>query len=136
MKSSGKTPSATSRAPPKWWRSASPATTTTKAALRLWKSVSRCSPERRVSGLSLHLQAGRLHHLGPFRGLVGDELAEFRRAHRHHLAAELVEALFELRIGQHRIDGGVEFFDDFGRHAFRPADAVPHRHLVARHGFA
>ena len=48
-KSSRKNPSATSRAPPKWWRSASPATTTTKAAPPSWKSASRSLPAREGS---------------------------------------------------------------------------------------
>src|SRR5271169_6399681 len=106
MKSSGKTPSAMSRAPPKWWRSASPATTTTKVAPPLWKSASRCLPEpNRTSSpgrapASLYLQAGRLHHHGPFRGFVGDEMAELGRAHRHRFTAEVVEARLELRFCQ------------------------------------
>src|ERR1700733_15484075 len=98
----------------RWWRLATPAATSRKAAPPSWKSASRCSPaleHKCWTTASLRFHASEFHHLGPFRRLVGDELAEFGRAHRHWLAAEFVEARRKRRLGQHGVDGGIELVD-------------------------
>src|SRR5437764_835503 len=46
------TPSATSRVVPRWWSSASPATTSSRAGARSWRSANRHSPELRGNGVA------------------------------------------------------------------------------------
>jgi len=60
--------------------------------------------------------------LPPFRGFVGDELAELGGRHGHRNAANVGEPRPDLRIGETRIDLLVELVDHVGRRARRCAD--------------
>ena len=60
-----------------------------------------------------HRNPGKFNHLAPFFGLVGDEPAEFGRAHRFWDAADLGQAGDQFRIRQRFADGLVEDVDDF-----------------------
>src|SRR5215813_5659222 len=63
-----------------------------------------CAPLLSGDEQSLHRKIGSLYHLGPFRGVIREELAEFgwRRGHRD--AAELGELGLHLWIGERRRD--------------------------------
>src|ERR1700736_492068 len=61
---------------------------------------------------SLRLDAGELHHLGPFLGFRGDEIAEVGgRAQKRH-RAEVGETLLERGIGEAGNGLAAELFDD------------------------
>src|SRR5262249_3836381 len=68
----------------------------------------------RIAG-SLRLDAGRLDHLGPFLGFVGNELAKIGGRARERRAAEVGEPCFHVRVCEGRVDLFVEFLDDLGR---------------------
>src|SRR6266545_8160371 len=70
----------------------------------------------RVSG-SVRLDACELHHLCPFLGFLGDELAELDRRHWHSFASQIGKARFHLGIGETGIDFLVEPGDDVDRRA-------------------
>src|SRR5215510_11574354 len=53
---------------------------------------------------SLRLDAGRLDHLGPFLGFVGNELAKIGGRARECRAAEVGEPCFHVRICEGRVD--------------------------------
>src|SRR5690242_10764524 len=65
-----------------------------------------------VPARSLRLDAGELHHLGPFLGFRRHQFAEIggRAEERHR--AEVGEALLEGGIGEARLDFAVELLDD------------------------
>src|ERR1700730_14635474 len=65
--------------------------------------------------VSLRLDAGKLYHLAPFFGFVGDQLAELSRHPRQRRAADIGEARPHLGVGESRVDLPVERVDDLGR---------------------
>jgi hypothetical protein len=73
---------------------------------------------------SLGLDIGCLDHLGPLRDIVGDELSQFGRRHRHRRPAEFDETCLKLGIGEARIDLPVQRGDDLGRRVPGRTDAV------------
>src|SRR5262249_61887783 len=81
---------------------------------------------------SLRLEVGGPDDLAPFRGFVGDKLAELGRRSRQRRAAEVSKTGLHLRVVESRVDLLVELVDDLGRRGPRYAEAVPITHLVAR----
>lgn len=65
------------------------------------------------------LDAGELYHFRPLGGFINDDLVEFIRCHRHLHAAEIDQALVNLRIGDRGADSLVELRDDRRGSAFQ-----------------
>src|SRR5215510_319814 len=82
---------------------------------------------------SLRLRTRELHHLGPLLGLLGHVLPELGGRAGNERRSHAGEPLFHGRIGEDRIDGGIELVDDLGGRAFRRTEAIPRTRLVARH---
>src|SRR5262245_1909789 len=82
---------------------------------------------------SLGLRAGELHHLGPLFGFLGHVLPELGGRASNERRAHAVEPLLRGRVGEDRVDGGVELVDDLDGRAFRRTEAVPRTCLVTRH---
>src|SRR5262249_53554953 len=61
---------------------------------------------------SFWLDAGELDHLGPFLGLIGDELAEIGRRTGEHGATKLGKPRLDLGIGECGVGLPVELVDD------------------------
>src|SRR5262245_24436976 len=74
---------------------------------------------------SLRLDVRELHHLAPFLGFLGDQLAELDRRSWQGRTAEVSEAGLHLRVVESRVDLLVELLDDLGRRGLRCADAEP-----------
>src|SRR3977135_2336798 len=83
---------------------------------------------------SIHRHAREFHHLAPFLGLIGDELAELRRRHRFWGGADFGQPRHQFWILQRFADGLVESFHDLGRRALWRRDAVEADRLESRHG--
>src|SRR5205807_2643006 len=66
---------------------------------------------------SLHLDVGRLDHLGPLFGFFNDELSEIGRRARDYDAAKIDEPRLDLGIGKGRVALLVDCGDDLGRRA-------------------
>ena len=82
------------------------------------------------------LDAGKLDHLRPFLGFVGDQFSEFGGCHRHRYNAQTDKVSFDFGIGHNGIDRAVELFDNFVGGVLGGNDTVPTARLVARHRFA
>jgi hypothetical protein len=78
----------------------------------------------------------KLDHRGPFLGLGSDEFAQIRRRALIRHAPQRRVPRSHIRIGQDRIDPGVELLDDLDWRALRRADAPRCAGLVTRHEFA
>src|SRR5262245_64942781 len=61
---------------------------------------------------SFWLDAGELNHLGPFLGLIGDELAEIGRRTGEHGTTKLGKPRLDLGIGECGVGVPVELVDD------------------------
>src|SRR6202040_802045 len=64
---------------------------------------------------SIRFDAHKLHHLAPFLGFVGNELAKIGGRARKHRAAQVGKPCPELGIGKASIDLLVELHDDLCR---------------------
>src|SRR5258708_14747852 len=80
---------------------------------------------------SLRLDASELHHLGPFLGFVGDELAKVGGRERERVATQVGKPRLDLGIGEASVDLLVELVDDLGRRGPRCADGEPTARLRA-----
>src|SRR5262249_62173321 len=80
---------------------------------------------------SLRLDAGKLDHLAPLLGFVGDEFPEFSGGHKCRLEAHVEEAHLHLRIGNDCVDLVVEPVNNVGGRIFRGANTLPTARLVA-----
>src|SRR5262245_27265013 len=81
---------------------------------------------------SFWLDAGELDHLGPFLGLIGDELAEIGRRTGEHGATKLRKPPLDIGIGECGIGLPVELVDDGRGRSLGCAEAPPVAVLVAR----
>ena len=77
------------------------------------------------------LDAGKLDHLRPFLGFVGDQFSEFGGCHRHRYNAQTDKVSFDFGIGHNGIDRAVELFDNFVGGVLGGNDTVPTARLVA-----
>src|SRR5262249_1759468 len=82
---------------------------------------------------SIPFDAHKLHHVAPFLGFVGNELAKIGGRARKHRAAQVGKPRPELGIGKASIDLLVELRDDLCRRILGCAEAIPIARLVARH---
>src|SRR6266478_3942240 len=90
---------------------------------------------RNSEAVSLRLAAGELDHLGPFFGLVGDELAEIgRRAGKRH-CPEVRKPRLQHGIGEASIDLPIEPLDDCEGRILRHAEPEIAARLIARNEF-
>src|SRR3954468_8344595 len=78
----------------------------------------------RLLSPSVHRDSGEFHHLAPLFGLVGHQLAEFRRRHRLRDAADVGKSCDQLGILERLAYGLVENVDDLRRRALRGGDAI------------
>jgi hypothetical protein len=83
----------------------------------------------------LRLDVRKFHHLAPFLGFFGDQLAEIGGRARKCSGAQLGKPRLHLGIGKSRVDLLVELLHDLGRRGPRCADAVPGARLETRHKF-
>src|SRR5262249_17841812 len=83
---------------------------------------------------SFWLDAGELDHLGPFLGLIGDELTEIGRRTGEHGATKLGKPRLDLGIGECSVALPVELVDDGRGRSLGRAEAPPVAVLVAPHG--
>src|SRR5262245_38474911 len=81
---------------------------------------------------SFWLDAGELDHLGPFLGLIGDELAEIGRRTGEHGATKLGKPRLDLGIVECGVGLPVELVDDGRGRSLGRAEAPPVAVLVAR----
>src|SRR5262249_40484162 len=77
-----------------------------------------------------------LHHLAPFLGVVGDELAEVGRRAGEHLSAQVGNTSLQLGIGEPRIDLLIKLSEDLGRPFFGRTKANPLARLETAHEIA
>ena len=87
-------------------------------------------------GSSFWLDIRSFNHLGPFLGLVGDELAEVGRRTRNRNAAQIGEPRLHRGVGEARVDLLVDLVDDLGRRTRPCGQAVPAAYLIARYELA
>src|SRR5712664_3291386 len=81
-------------------------------------------------GSLIHRHAGELHHLAPFFGLFGDELAVCGRRHWLGDAANLGETGRQLGVFQGLVDRPVEDVDDLRRRVLWRGHAIEHARLI------
>ena len=97
----------------------------------------RCGPGmtvtvQAVTVILLRLQAREFHHLAPFFGLVGDELAEVLRRAFEQRPAHLNQPPSDLGIAQAVLDRLIQTGDDLSRGGLWSDHAVPIRNFIAR----
>ena len=87
--------------------------------------------ERRRAPGSPRFDVGRVDHLAPFLGFVGDEPSEIGGRAAKHGAAQIGEPCLDPGVRESRGDLFVEFVDDFGRRVRGRAKAIPCACLIA-----
>ena len=78
-----------------------------------------------IAVLLCPLDAGRSYYLAPLFSIVGNELADLDRRHRHRHTANDGKAIHHLWINERRADFLVEFVNDVGGRALGCTDAIP-----------
>src|SRR5262245_47944814 len=81
--------------------------------------------EMPVTRRSFRLDAGELDHLAPLLGLIGNELSELDRAHRHGHMAYLSHPRLDLGFDEAGVDLTIERLDDLGRRTTRGDNTNP-----------
>src|SRR5262249_42062084 len=81
---------------------------------------------------SLGLEAGELHHLGPFFGFVGDEVAEVGGRARESRAAQVGNQRRDLGVSEGSVYLLVQLVDDFGGSVPGSTEAAPETCLETR----
>src|ERR1700730_18703451 len=95
----------------------------------MWLAILQC-----WGSISIHRPPGKLHHLAPLLGLIGNQSAEFGRRHRFWETADGGELLDQLWILQRLADRLVEDVDDLRRRALGRRDDIKPDRLESPHG--